>query len=415
MQDGYAALGHPDRTDLHVVNAHHDYNREQRELMYAWFGRWLGNDAPVAEAPFEPEDPAMLWCTASGQLLADGRGRSAPDLVRDLAARVVPAPAPLDTAAAAAAEGERVRAAAPPAWPGPALRRRPAAGAARDGARRSAGGAPRAPGADGRPPAGAAPAPPRDRRRGRPAPAIVLLDDRGKAAAGGPDGLAVHLARAGALTLSVDLRGWGETAWIERRFGWRQDRRAPLGADNMLSYVGYLTGTSSVAQRVQDALGALRYLRTRPDVDPARLYLAGRGGGAVVALHAAAAAGGADPGLSGVLLDAALATYRSAVDAERCRQPVADFLPGALLEYDLPDLAAALAPADVLVLDPQDAAGDPLPPATAAAAYDRASALAARLGGRLAVRCALPPAGRAAAVAAWIGAAHPAAAAGTGA
>jgi dienelactone hydrolase len=417
VQDGYAALGHPERTDLHVVNAHHDYNQEQRELMYAWFGRWLGNDAPVAEAPFVPEDPATLRCTASGQLLVDGRGRSAPDLVRDLAARVVPAPAPLDTAVAAAAEGERVRAAArrrlgpllpfdgaPPATlpgtvlaglpverlvlqarmdvPLPALLLRPTASPRPD--------------------------------EGDPAPALVLLDDRGKAAAGGPDGLAVHLARAGALTLSVDLRGWGETAWIDRRFGWRQDRRAPLGADNMLSYVGYLTGTSSVAQRVQDVLGVLRYLRTRPDVDPARLYLAGRGGGAVVALHAAAA-GGAAAGLRGVLLDAALATYRSAVDAGRCRQPVADFLPGALLDYDLPDLAGALAPADVLVLDPQDAAGDPLPPAAAAAAYARAATLAARLGGRLSVHCALSPAARAAAVAAWIGAARASGAATAGA
>jgi dienelactone hydrolase len=243
------------------------------------------------------------------------------------------------------------------------------------------------------------------------APAVVLLDDRGKDAEAGPHGLAPGLARAGVLALSVDLRGWGETAWVEQRFGWRQDRRAPLGADNMLAYVGYLTGTSSVAQRVQDVGGVLRYLRARPDVDPARLYLAGRGGGAVVALHAAAvdaagadAAGGDAPGLRGVLLDAGLATYRAAVEAPRCLQPVADFLPGALLEYDLPDLAAALAPAAVLVLDPQDAAGAVLPEAEAVATFQRAATLAARLGGSVRVRSGLPPDARCDAVAAWIAA-----------
>jgi dienelactone hydrolase len=416
VQDGYAALGYPGRSDLCVVDAGHDYNREQRELMYAWFGRWLGNDAPVAEDPFEPEDPATLWCTASGQLLTDGRGRTAPDLVRALAARLIPAPAAVETAAAAGAERERVRAAA---------RRRLGPIPAPDGAppRALPGGA-----VDGVPverlvlqarmdvPLPALLFRPPGPVAGGRAPAVVLLDDRGKDAAAGPHGLAPGLARAGVLALSVDLRGWGETAWVEQRFGWRQDRRAPLGADNMLAYVGYLTGTASVAQRVQDVGGVLRYLRARPDVDPARLYLAGRGGGAVVALHAAAvdaaaadaaaedAAGGAAPGLRGVLLDAGLATYRAAVEAPRCLQPVADFLPGALLEYDLPDLAAALAPAAVLVLDPQDGAGAALPEAEAVATFQRAATLAARLGGSVRVRSGLPPDARSDAVASWIAA-----------
>ena len=57
VQDGYAALGIPEKTDLCVVDAHHDYNREQRERMYAWMNRWLEHDAPVEEAPYTAEDP----------------------------------------------------------------------------------------------------------------------------------------------------------------------------------------------------------------------------------------------------------------------------------------------------------------------------------------------------------------------
>jgi hypothetical protein len=226
----------------------------------------------------------------------------------------------------------------------------------------------------------------------------VLVDDRGKAAESGEDGLAPALARAGVLTVAVDLRGWGETAWINQRFGWSQDRRALLGADNMLAYVGYMLGHSSVAQRVQDALGALHYVRSRPDVDAARVFLAGYGGGGAVALHAAAV----DGGVRGVALDTALAAYRSAVEAPRNVQPVADFLPGVLLHYDLPDLAAALAPADVLVLNPQDATGRPLPSEAAAAVYGRARALARRLGGGLETETGLAGDARIRRLAEWV-------------
>ena len=90
------------------------------------------------------------------------------------------------------------------------------------------------------------------------------------------------LPYAGILALAVDLRGWGETAWVNQRFAWSQDRRALLGADNMLAYVGYMLGSSSVAQRVQDVLGVLRYVRGRPDVDPQRVTLCGQD---VRALH----------------------------------------------------------------------------------------------------------------------------------
>jgi hypothetical protein len=102
------------------------------------------------------------------------------------------------------------------------------------------------------------------------------------------------------------------------------------------------------------------------------------------------------------VLDAGLAAYRSAVEAPRNVQPVADFLPGVLLHYDLPDLAAALAPADVLVLNPQDAAGQPLPAEGAAAVYGRARDLARRLGGGLEAATGLAGDARVRRIASWI-------------
>lgn len=408
VQDGYAALGIPEKTDLCVVDAHHDYNQEQREQMYAWFNRWLEHDAPVEEAPYTAEDPPALWCTRTGQLLTDGVGRTAPDLIRDLAARVIPTPATVDTAAIAGHERDRVLAAArrvlghiPPLDGAPPVDCPPASA---DGlvvervvlqARMDVP----LPALVFRPPAHDAHSLRPDKGRGEgQSSALILVDDRGKGAHSGADGLAAPLARAGILTLAVDLRGWGETAWVNQRFAWSQSRHALLGADNMLAYVGYMLGSPSVAQRVQDVLGVLRYLRARPDVHPQRVFLYGHGGGAPVALHAAAV----DGAVPGVALQAALATYRSAIEAPRNHQPVADFLPGALLHYDLPDLAAALAPAAVLVLDPQDAMAQPLPPAAAEEAYARAARAADFLGGRVSVVAGCPLNERATRIATWI-------------
>jgi hypothetical protein len=81
---------------------------------------------------------------------------------------------------------------------------------------------------------------------------------------------------------------------------------------------------------------------------------------------------------------------------------VADFLPGVLLHYDLPDLAAALAPAGVLVLNPLGAAGQPLPPAAAGGVYAGAARAAGRLGGRLDVAVGCPAGERATRIATWI-------------
>ena len=387
VQDGYTGLGLAEKTDLCVVSARHDYNQEQRELMYAWLNRWLDHDAPVAEAPHTPEDDQTLWCTPTGHVLTSVGGKVARDLARELARRVIPPPPSAGDGPAARREQERVRAAVTrvlgplPALDGEAPRVLEPA---------SVGGlpverlilqarldvllpalvyAPRArAGATGGDGAGF--------------PAVLILDDRGKAPEGGAGGLGPLLAEAGVLALAVDLRGWGETVWVNETFAWSADRREPLSADTMLANVGLMLGRWSATQRVQDVLGVLRYMRTRPDVDPQRIVLVGRGGGAIVALHAAAVDGGA----AGVVAHEALVSYRAIVEAPRHVHPVADFLPGVLLHYDLPDLAAALAPARVLLSAPQDAMGVPLSTGDAVAAYAGARRTARLLGGRVTVQ-----------------------------
>ncbi|HEX2184534.1 MAG TPA: acetylxylan esterase, partial [Chloroflexota bacterium] len=223
VQAGYEGLGLGERVDLQVVDAHHDYNREQRELMYAWFNRWLEHDAPVEEEPFTPEAPPTLWCTPTGQCLTAGVGRTAPDLVRELAQRLIPPPAPLATTADAERERRRVLGAAGRVLgPLPPLNGAPpqALEAASVGGLRVERLILEARMDVGLPALLFPPA--RDAADGGATAVAVLLDDRGKAPWSRRDGLAAALATAGLWVLAVDLRGWGETAWVSETFGWSQ-------------------------------------------------------------------------------------------------------------------------------------------------------------------------------------------------
>lgn len=52
----YSLYGAADRIDTGQVDAGHNYNRESREYVYRWFGRWLlGRDEPFRERPFTVE------------------------------------------------------------------------------------------------------------------------------------------------------------------------------------------------------------------------------------------------------------------------------------------------------------------------------------------------------------------------
>ncbi|MCF7855833.1 MAG: alpha/beta hydrolase family protein, partial [Candidatus Pacebacteria bacterium] len=106
-------------------------------------------------------------------------------------------------------------------------------------------------------------------------------------------------------------------------------------------YTAYATaalGDPVMAMRVRDALAALAWLRTRPEVDKSRVFLTANGLGAVVALHAAAI----DKDLAGVVLSNGLSSFRSLIAAEHYPWSADAFIPNVLKYYDLPDLAAAI-------------------------------------------------------------------------
>jgi hypothetical protein len=67
----YALYGAQERMAVVQFNYGHNYNRESREAMYAWFGRWLKSapdPKPFREQPFEADVQAMRVWTAQSPM-----------------------------------------------------------------------------------------------------------------------------------------------------------------------------------------------------------------------------------------------------------------------------------------------------------------------------------------------------------
>jgi cephalosporin-C deacetylase-like acetyl esterase len=376
LRECYRALGVPERVSLVEFDCRHEYNRPMRESMYAWMIRWLkGGD----ETPSEPEHATLparrLWCSPSGQMLAGLTDQTIVRQNRLLAEQLAHRAAPPGDAEAARAESARVVAAVRGCTgyaycPGdPELRRL---------SRELCGdllleklvfeSEPDlvVPGLLFKP-----------NRRGR-LPAVLYLHDEGKAAEAGEGGLIRRLADAGCLVLAIDLRGWGETRWT-RHAQLTGDYFGVLGQEAMMYYANYMLGRWTVTQRMQDVARALDVLAARTDVDRGRIAAVARGAAGIVALHAAAL----DERVSALAVYETLASYREIVNADHTTHNVSGVVPGALLHYDLPDVAGALAPRPAFVGAPRDALGAPLAAGAAEMLHAGAAEVHGHLGGSL--------------------------------
>jgi cephalosporin-C deacetylase-like acetyl esterase len=341
----------------------HGYTHPRRMAAYDWLSRqFRGKPDKEPEAPVELESPETLNCTATGQVATSLGGEtvftmnraraavlrsnrrkpgSAGDLrdwqtkVRAAAERLSGYEAPSGTVNVTpygeiTGDGYRIRKVVYESEPGiliPSLLYLPESGPARK-------------------------------------PAVLIADGNGKSA---PAKAAERLAASGAVVLSVDLRGMGETrinpdlndTEFYRYFGDYEDAMTAI-----------LMNRTLAAMRARDIVRGLDVLAAQPEVDPARLSGIGRHGAAVPLLYAAVF----DPRLKSVSLEDMLLSYDAVATTPMQRKVFEDIVPGALLEYDLPDLVGAIAPRHVWISDPVTPTGTPLPQSALAEEYAGAPA-----------------------------------------
>ena len=175
-------------------------------------------------------------------------------------------------------------------------------------------------------------------RTGR-CPATVYVDGRGKQGGAGTDGPIARLVREGRIVLSVDVRGFGETA----------DRGGESKYYNVEQRVAVLAlhiGRPLLGQRVEDVLSAMDVLVKRPEVDGSQVDLVGIERAGPVVLHAAAL----DRRFVGVTVRRSVRSWVDDVVGKPLQPDlIGHVVPSALRRYDLPDLVAAIAPRSVRI------------------------------------------------------------------
>jgi cephalosporin-C deacetylase-like acetyl esterase len=325
---------------LRMVDADdgHGYSQPRRLAAYDWFAKWLkGSEDHAAEQTVQPETEETLQCTKTGQVATSLGGETVFSLnvaraeqLRKRRPRLADASqlapfqnrirrAAMERSGFQPASGEvkvtpygsisrtgyRVEKLTYETDPGiviPALLYVPEAGGARK-------------------------------------PAVMIVDGRGKQAA---DQDAAQLAQRGSVVLSIDVRGLGETRRKLDPAGSDFDRYFGDYEDAM---TGIMMGRTLVAMRARDIQRGLDLLAARPDVDAQKLSGVGRNSGAVSLLYAAAF----DQRLRAAALEGMLLSYDAVVTDHVHRQIFEDIVPGALEDFDLPDLVSAIAPRAVWI------------------------------------------------------------------
>jgi cephalosporin-C deacetylase-like acetyl esterase len=345
VQSLYKKLGDPERIKMVEFDHRHMYSQPLREATYAWFDHWLKSvDAGAHEPEIVTEKDATLQCTPTGQVITSLGGKRVYDFNRAQTERELRL---LDSRRGSSdfrttlAEKIRSRLAVPVDASAPAVKTL---------ATTEVGDLvveklllETDPGIS---------VPTRViHRKGLQGRAHAVLYLRDRWGAGDRPALFASLAEQGQVVAVADVRGFGET-WAPRD-GREQEAdyfhpRDAMDAD--FAYAAFILGRPLLGMRTGDALGVVRYLRTRSDVDPKCVTVVGRGWAGVAALFSASL----DSGISSVGVVAPPATYGAVAKAEIYEQPAYILLPGVLQDFDLTDVFAAVAPRPLLVLNPQD-------------------------------------------------------------
>lgn len=173
-------------------------------------------------------------------------------------------------------------------------------------------------------------------------PAVVYLNPAGKVKDAEPGGRIEQIVKKGYVVIAPDILGFGETAPEESFY-------------NASFFVSALTGQTLVGTGAEDIRAVTEFLCSRHDVDQARITGMAKGRLSIVMLHSAVFSGSFS---SLILVDMPLSYRLFAMNRFYERDFAPYFVPGALTQYDLPDLIACLAPARVILAGSKDQMGN---------------------------------------------------------
>lgn len=323
----YSAHGTPHKVQTTMVKAPHGYNKEQREVAYAWMLKWLGGDASnFREQDFAIEEETDTWCTTDGNVYQQAGSRTPHDLVLEhLEMRRFRHSKTISTLQNSVKRVlslkdhvEEPRTQLRPPRSAAGLKLTPVTIMPENGIVLAAVWIESAKGNGS-------------------GPVVIRLNDKGKSSLTEDEAILRELLDKGWRVLAVDLRGIGETS-----------------PDMKEKFWDFLAGRPIFGQRVTDIRGVLRYI-PRSEVDGKEVYIWAKGISAIYSSMAATL----DDGVTGLVLEEPLLTFEQVVTTGVPAYRHEIILPGVLEEFDLPQVYEALCPTKVALINPL--AGDRSP------------------------------------------------------
>lgn len=350
----YQQLGVADRFATAEATDPHAWTVKLRLATTDWLSRWFySRPGPTREPEFVAEKPETLYCTANGSLQYSNRGESIFTILQRKQSEFSPS---LDRRKVPDAMRSllRIRSAREP------LAARQVAITPRKGYRIEKIEFVSEPGIF-IPVWIFVPEHPASGRKTR-----LFVTESGKETDGMELGAYERMALAGQVVISADVRGIGETKppHTTATFGPLQFRQL-FDAENAMSLMAWYMDESLFGMRVYDVMRCVNYALSRPDVDAKSLEVVGQGAGALWAMYAAAI----DPRIVAVVAERGLLSYRSLAQVDRYTHDAGIFIRGVLQHFDLPQVAAAIAPRQLTLKFPVDPMKRIVPAAVANEAY----------------------------------------------
>jgi cephalosporin-C deacetylase-like acetyl esterase len=194
---------------------------------------------------------------------------------------------------------------------------------------------------------------------------ILWVNEAGKQADGMEFGALERLARRGFLVSAIDVRGVGDTRPAHTPSIMNPPEfRHLFDTETAMSYMAWFMDESLFGMRVRDVVRGVDYLTERVSAKGVRVV--GKGAGALWAVYAAAL----DPRIDAAICDRGLLSYRTLTQSDRYLHNASIFLRDVLQHFDLPQVSAAVAPRQLVLVDPVDAMKRPAGLAAARRTYE---------------------------------------------
>lgn len=177
------------------------------------------------------------------------------------------------------------------------------------------------------------------------------MEYEGGESSGLTHGVLDQLARSGNLVIAADVRGVGAT----RASGASTLSSGEFGQlfdmDTSAAYAAWSMDRSLLGMRVQDVVRCVDYTMGREGVDARRLHLIGKGQAGLWCLYATVL----DERIPNLICAESLLDYRLLAQSDRYLYGADVFVPEILQYFDLPEIAAAVAPRSLTLIEPKNA------------------------------------------------------------